>query len=99
MIVHHRLVTFCSSQARHVLLALVILSVALYQFPLWTTHVTDHQGQQRCNNKIEFMYIFQVLVYVDTVVTLALPSIIIIFFMIAISVLSLIHISEPTRLA
>ena len=96
--VPHRHVTFCSSQARHVLLALVILSVALYQFPLWTTHVTDHQGQQRCNNKIEFMYIFQVLVYVDTVVTLALPSFIIIFFMIAISVSLVRSLKRQSRL-
>ena len=86
------------TQARHVLLALVVLSIALYQFPLWTTHVTEHQGHRRCDNKAEFMHIFQVLVYGDMVVTLALPSIVIIFFMVAISISLVRSLKRQSRL-
>ena len=44
------------------------------------------------------MYIFQILVYGDMVVTLALPSIIIIFFMIAISVSLVRSLKRQSRL-
>ncbi|KAL8594332.1 hypothetical protein ACOMHN_053249 [Nucella lapillus] len=78
---------FCTvPKARQVLLGLVLLSVAVYQFPLWMTHVVVHHGEQRCGNKHQFMNVFQILVYVDMIITLALPSIIIIFFMIAICI-------------
>ncbi|XP_076435803.1 uncharacterized protein LOC143275517 [Babylonia areolata] len=77
----------CTVQkAQRVLLGLCVLSVALYQFPLWTTHVVTVGEHRFCGNKAEFLEVFQALVYLDMVITLALPSLVIIFFLVAIFV-------------
>ncbi|XP_076453474.1 uncharacterized protein LOC143288733 [Babylonia areolata] len=90
---------FCTVQkARRVLLGVVVVSVAVYQFPLWMTHVVSIHGQQRCGNKHHFINIFQILVYMDMIITLALPSIVIIFFMIAICISLVKSLKRQSRL-
>jgi hypothetical protein len=48
-------------QARIVLVALVLLSIALNQFWLWMTGVmSDYMFQERCTNLPQYMFFIQV---------------------------------------
>lgn len=73
-------------QARQILVVLVLLGVMLYQFALWMTHVDDFEGSPRCGNKEQLMVVATIVTYGDLIITLVIPSIIILFLMVAITV-------------
>ncbi|PVD18774.1 hypothetical protein C0Q70_21326 [Pomacea canaliculata] len=72
--------------ARQILVVLVLLGVMLYQFALWMTHVDDFEGSPRCGNKEQLMVVATIVTYGDLIITLVIPSIIILFLMVAITV-------------
>ncbi|KAK7486452.1 hypothetical protein BaRGS_00022253 [Batillaria attramentaria] len=56
------------------------------KFSLWTTEVKSYKGLQRCGNNLKYIVIIKALLYGDMVITLVLPSLIILFFMVAICI-------------
>ena len=78
---------YCTTKiAKITVFVFVTVAMLLYNFPLWTINVTDYQGQRVCLRNPGYDVIHQMLNYIDTLVTLVIPTILIISLMIAITV-------------
>ncbi|XP_050393216.1 FMRFamide receptor-like [Patella vulgata] len=72
-------------KAKTAILILVIISIFVYHFPLWTTGIVLNNGTAgQCSLLAKYNVVNQGLTYADTVLTLALPSVLIIFLVVAI---------------
>ncbi|XP_041349091.1 somatostatin receptor type 4-like [Gigantopelta aegis] len=70
--------------ARGVILAMCLVSVVIYNFPLWTAGSIQMNGTAKCVMLKEYVAINKGLTYMDTAVTLVLPSLVIITLLVAI---------------
>lgn len=74
-------------RARRLIPAMTIFAAILYNFSLWTTGVVvAPDGTLHCTSLLEFENIVTVLTLIDTALTLVLPSLIMIFLILAIVV-------------
>lgn len=70
----HKVSVYCQPKiAKLVTIATLLLSLTLYNFPLWSTSVYVIEGRQYCQPKPLFNYFHQIAVYCDTILTLILP--------------------------
>ncbi|KAK0065367.1 mu-type opioid receptor [Biomphalaria pfeifferi] len=77
--------TFCTpGKARAALLVLGIFAIFCYNFPLWTTYSRTMVSRRQCLPIPEFSLFNEGLTYFDTIITLVLPSFLILLFMTAI---------------
>lgn len=60
--------------------ALMLLCVALlfYSFAFWSTKITSFQGKSQCVVVNEHMYLLKVVTWIDTTITMIIPSLLII---------------------
>ncbi|ESP04969.1 hypothetical protein LOTGIDRAFT_109748 [Lottia gigantea] len=81
-----RVSQLCSAEkAKYVILVLVTVSIFVYHFPLWTTGIISGNGTEgSCSSIEKYTDINQGLTYADTILTLVLPSVLIVVLMIAI---------------
>ncbi len=76
-----------TSNAMKVVLTELVIALILYSYSIWTISVTHHSGQAYCTGlQPQFEGFYKVMVNVDTVVTLILPSCAILLFNIRIIV-------------
>ena len=96
-------------RARMVVSSLVVLAVVLYSFSLWTSGVLEMPLLKTgmCMALPRYLYITRVFTNIDTVVTMVLPSLLIVFFNAAMAVKIVdflnrrragLHMSSPPRL-
>ncbi|KAL8605646.1 hypothetical protein ACOMHN_066968 [Nucella lapillus] len=71
--------------AKKIVAGAVITTAIFYNFSIWTTGVTRHpMGSQQCASLNHFEQIVMALTVIDTTLTLILPSILMIFLLVAI---------------
>jgi len=96
-------------RARIVVSSLVVLAVVLYSFSLWTSGVLEMPLLKTgmCMALPRYLYITRVFTNIDTVITMVLPSLLIVFFNAAMAVKIVdflnrrragLHMSSPPRL-
>lgn len=88
--------TYCNTKiAKIVIVSLIITALVVYNFPLWTTGIVVNisNGEKQCSRLKIFDTINQIVTYADTVLTLVVPTLVIVTLMVAItySILELIH--------
>ncbi|KAK0048855.1 mu-type opioid receptor [Biomphalaria pfeifferi] len=85
-ICHPKMVpTFCTlKMARGVLLIIVVIGVVCYNFPLWTTYSQEIPRGYLCLTMTEYAEYIKILTYVDTALTLVLPLLLNITWMVGI---------------
>lgn len=67
-----------------VVAVLVVFGMLLYGFSLWTSKVNEYRGINLCSPALEYMDLSKMFTYVDTIVTLVVPSFIILTVLISI---------------
>lgn len=78
---------FCTVlKAKVVIFCLTMTSFMLYAFTFWFTSVQEINGQRICQPSMEYPEVTTIFTYVDTVVTLLLPTILLIVMISAILV-------------
>jgi hypothetical protein len=76
---------YCTTTISYKVIAFtVMLSVLLYNFPLWTSSIQTHNGVPYCHWQQRYADLMQAVTYIDTFLTLVVPVIIILILMIAI---------------
>ncbi|XP_041353302.1 B1 bradykinin receptor-like [Gigantopelta aegis] len=82
---HSKIPTFCTRKtALLVITCFVCFSLVFYSFSLWTTGVVSMGMTSHCTSLDRFSDLLSVMTYVDTTITLLLPSFIVVFFVLAI---------------
>lgn len=94
-----KVVVYCTTnKARYVLVVTLCLSVVLYSFPLWTTHVDTFEGIDYCQPNPRFHNLLLVAVHSDTVCTFFLPLSVVLISTCAVSVSTYKTYKRRTRL-
>ena len=77
----------CSTRrAKIVVLCLSLFAFAFYSFPLYMSTVVKYEGYQECRPLVHFIKIATILSSIDSIITLLLPSVMIIVLNISIAV-------------
>ncbi|XP_041349778.1 B1 bradykinin receptor-like [Gigantopelta aegis] len=67
---------WCSpSKARRVIAIIVVLSLLIYSFSVWTTGIVVDAGKTKCIGLVEFEALMVAMSYTDTVLTLFIPMV------------------------
>jgi hypothetical protein len=75
---------YCTTTISHKVIAYtVMMSVLLYNFPMWTTSIQTHNGVPYCHWEDKYANLMQAVTYIDTFFTLVMPVVIILILMTA----------------
>ncbi|XP_050406279.1 thyrotropin-releasing hormone receptor [Patella vulgata] len=90
---------FCNIRvAKGFIIGFSVVGVIIYNFSLWTTHITVHGNLQTCSPNDNYLMITRFLTYGDMIITLLIPSIAIILLMVAITLSVIKSYKRQTRL-
>ncbi|KAK3092426.1 hypothetical protein FSP39_002675 [Pinctada imbricata] len=78
----HNVSQLCTTKrATYSIVAGVILSLLVYNFPLWGAKVATFNGHTYCLTKMKYLQLEIALTYIDTLLTLIVPLVLILSFM------------------
>ncbi|KAI8770633.1 mu-type opioid receptor [Biomphalaria glabrata] len=73
--------TLCTPfKAKMISLGFILLGLACYHFSFWTTTSEASGNRHVCTTKLEYFALHEIFTYVDTTLTLALPSLLLFVF-------------------
>lgn len=89
---------FCTVfKARVVVVTLTVIAVFLYMFSLWSTKIGEFMGTKACMSDSDYEELTGIFTYIDTVVTLVLPTTILIILIAAILVKHVVQSQKSKR--
>ncbi|XP_046329387.2 G-protein coupled receptor 183-A-like [Haliotis rufescens] len=78
---------WCSvARAKFTILLLILLSVGIYSFSLWTTGVIHHSNGANCLAFEEYEKLVMAMTYVDSILTLVIPLVAMVFLNVGVAV-------------
>ncbi|XP_067685024.1 neuropeptides capa receptor-like [Haliotis asinina] len=75
----HAPIIFSKLQEKYVVITFVILSAVLYNFALWTTESQYYINRMLCANNPTFFFLMNIVTWIDTILTMILPFLLILF--------------------
>ncbi|XP_041350752.1 FMRFamide receptor-like [Gigantopelta aegis] len=86
---HSKVPVLCTRKIALIVISVIVcFGLILCSFTLWTTGIVSTEETSYCTSLIKFADMLMVMTYVDTALTLVLPSLIIVFLVLAIMVSS-----------